>query len=278
MNSRSLKDRLRNVSKDKNVDFNTLLRLYIYDRFIERLSLSDYKDNFILKGGFYLSTLFGVENRKTMDIDTAVVGANFTEENITEMIKKIIAIDLEDNAIINFSNIAPIRNEDEYGGFRISLVVNIDNIREEFHIDLASGDPITPKAITYKYKSLIENKTIKVWAYNIETVIAEKIETILNRSILTSRMRDYYDIYLICSKDWENINKANLRKAVDKTFSKREFNKDIIKEFELIRNSENLKDKWNNYSKKFEYAKNIEFNDVLKQIEMIIDVLEEVSV
>lgn len=278
MNSRSLKDRLKNISKDKNVDFNTLLRLYIYDRFIERLSISEYKDNFILKGGFYLSTLFGIENRTTMDIDTAIVKAEFTEENITKMFKEIIAIKLNDNAIIKFVNISPIRNEDDYGGYRISLVVNIDNIREEFHFDLATGDPITPKAITHKYKSLIENKTIKVWAYNIETVLAEKIETILSRSILTSRMRDYYDVYLICSKDWKNVNKENLREAVEKTFVKRGFNKAIIKEFELIKNSDNLRKQWENYSIKFDYANKINFNEILKQIEMIIEVIEVVSV
>lgn len=274
MNSRSLKDKLKNVSQAKNVDFNTLLRLYMYDRFVERLSVSNYKDNFILKGGFYLSTLFGVENRKTMDIDTAVVKTEFTEENIVKIIKEIITIELLDNANITFNNIAPIRNEDEYGGYRISLTVNIENIREEFHIDLATGDPITPKAISYKYISLLENKIIKVWAYNIETVLAEKLETIFTRGETSGRLRDYYDIYLIFTKEWENINKENLRKAIDKTFKKRKFNKDIGLTLNVIKNSDELKARWLAYQNKNKYANNIDFDDILNCIEKIVEKLK----
>ena len=152
MNSMQLKDKLRNISKEKNVDFNTLLRLYMYDRFIERLAVSEYKDNFILKGGFYLSTLFGVENRTTMDIDTAFRNADFNEMTIVKMINEITSIELNDNAELNCLGIEPIRDDDEYGGFRVDIQVEINNIKEKFHIDIATGDPITPKEINYKYK------------------------------------------------------------------------------------------------------------------------------
>ena len=151
MNSMQIKSKLKNISKEKNIDFNTLLRLYMYDRFIERLSISKYKDNFILKGGFYLSTFFGIENRNTMDIDTAFKNADFTEENVVKMIKEIISIDISDNAKINFLGMEEIRDEDEYGGFRINLMVELYEIKEKFHIDIATGDPITPKEISYKY-------------------------------------------------------------------------------------------------------------------------------
>ncbi len=278
MNSMQLRDKLKNVSKEKNVDFNILLRLYMYDRFIERLSLSNYKDKFILKGGFYLSTLFGIENRSTMDIDTAIIKTNFTEDNIENMIKEIIDINLNDNAIITFSNISPIRNEDEYGGYRVDLTVNIENIKEKFHIDVATGDPITPRAITYKYKSLLENKEIKVWAYNIETVLAEKLETILSRSILNGRMRDYYDVYLIYIKEWDNVNKDNLRKAIKNTFAKREFEGQIFEILDLLKNDDNIKRSWNNYSRKMEYANDIDFNVILSYIKEIINVAELVEV
>ncbi len=132
MNSMQFKDKLRNMSKEKNVDFNTLLRLYMYDRFIERLSLSKYKDNFILKGGFYLSTLFGVENRTTMDIDTAFRNANFNEETIVKMMKKIVSIEIADNAKLTYLGIVPIRDDDKYGGFRVDIQVELENIGKGF--------------------------------------------------------------------------------------------------------------------------------------------------
>lgn len=223
MNSMQLKDKLRNISKEKNVDFNTLLRLYMYDRFLERLSKSKYRDNFILKGGFYLSTLFGVENRTTMDIDTAFRNANFNEETIVKMIKEIVSMEMDDNAKLSYLGISPIRDEDEYGGFRADIQIEIDNIKEKFHIDIVTGDPITPKEINYKYKPILDDRYVKLWAYNIETVLAEKIETILSRSELNGRMRDFYDVYLIYTKVWKNINIDNFRKAIDKTFAKREY-------------------------------------------------------
>ena len=133
MNSMQIKDRIKNIAKKRDVDFNTLLRLYMYDRFVERLAISEYKDNFILKGGFYLSTLFGLENRSTKDIDTAIRDVHFTQENIEKMIKSIISLDINDGAMIDFAEIKNIREEDEYGGFRIVLNVRIDNIRESFH-------------------------------------------------------------------------------------------------------------------------------------------------
>ena len=207
MNSMQLKDKLKNISNKKNVDFNVLLRLYMYDRFVERLSNSKYRDNFILKGGFYLSTLFGVENRTTMDIDATFRNANFSEVTIVKMIKEIASIKLDDEEKVSYLGIAPIRDEDKYGGFRVDIQVELDNIKEKFHIDIATGDPITPKEITYKYKPILGDKYINLWAYNIETVLAEKIETILNRVELNGRMRDYYDVYLIYTRDWKNINK-----------------------------------------------------------------------
>ena len=151
MNSMELKDKLKNISREKNVDFNTLLRLYMYDRFLERLSKSKYRDNFVLKGGFYLSTLFGIENRATMDIDTAFRNANFDEETIVKMIKEIVSIKIDDCAKLNYVSIASIREEEEYGGFRVTIEVIYETMKQSFHIDIATGDPITPKEIRYKY-------------------------------------------------------------------------------------------------------------------------------
>jgi len=273
MNSMQLKDKLRNISKEKNVDFNTLLRLYMYDRFIERLAVSKYKDNFILKGGFYLSTLFGVENRTTMDIDAAFKNANFDEETIISMIKEIISIDVNDNANLNYLGIEPIRDEDEYGGFRIVILVEFENIKEKFHLDIATGDPITPKEIKYNYKPILGADYVKLWAYNIETVLSEKLETILNRLELNGRMRDYYDVYLIYKKDWENINIEHFRKAIENTFSKREYTRDVYDDLNKIKTSVSLKRRWAIYKNKYDYAKDIAFEDILICLEEIISVV-----
>lgn len=273
MNSMQLKDKLKNISNEKKVDFNTLVRLYMYDRFIERLSVSKYKDNFILKGGFYLSTLFGVENRTTMDIDTAFKNANFNEETIVKMIKEIVSIEIDDNAKLSYLGISPIRDEDEYGGFRADIQIEIDNIKEKFHIDIATGDPITPKEINYKYKPILGDSYVILWAYNIETVLAEKIETILSRVELNGRMRDFYDIYLIYTKDWDNVNLEDFVKAIEKTFYKREYVGEPLLALDLIMDSTILKDRWKSYQKRYEYAKNIDFDEILICLEKIINVI-----
>lgn len=273
MNSMQLKDKLKNISKEKNVDFNTLLRIHMYDRFIERLAVSNYKDNFILKGGFYLSTLFGVENRTTMDIDTAFKNANFDEETIVKMIKEIVSIEIDDNVKLSYLGISPIRDQDEYGGFRIGILVEFENIKEKFHLDIATGDPITPKEIKYSYKPILGESYIKLWAYNIETVLSEKIETILNRLELNGRMRDYYDIYLIYKKDWKNINIEYFRKAIENTFSKREYTRDVYDDLNKIKTSISLKRRWDIYKNKYDYAKDIAFENILICLEEIISVL-----
>ncbi len=273
MNSMQLKDKLKNISKEKNVDFNTLLRLYMYDRFIERLSVSKYKDNFILKGGFYLSTLFGVENRTTMDIDTAFRNANFNEKTIVKMIKEIVSIEIDDNTKLSCLGISPIRDEDEYGGFRVDIQIEIDNIKEKFHIDIATGDPITPKEINYKYKPILGDNYVKLWAYNIETVLAEKVETILSRVELNGRMRDFYDVYLIYTKDWDNVNLEYFRNAIEKTFYKREYVGNPLLALDLIMGSNILRERWKNYQKRYEYASDIAFDEILICLEKLINVL-----
>ena len=160
---------------------------------------------------------------------------------------------IDDNTKITYLGIAPIRDEDEYGGFRVNIQVELDNIKEIFHIDIATGDPITPKEIVYRYLPLLEDRYINLWAYNIETLLAEKLETIFSRVELNGRMRDFYDVYLIYIKNWENINKAYYRKAVDKTFSKREYNGNLLETLDVIKNSKLLKKRWNIYQKKYEY-------------------------
>lgn len=276
--SQAVKDKLKNISREKNVDFNSVMRFYMCDRFVERLSKSKYKDNFILKGGFYLSKLFGLDNRSTMDIDTAIRKTKFTEENIVKMITEIINIDVDDNVKFVIEKTESIRDEDEYGGLRITINFMLENIRDSFHIDIATGDPIYPGPDDYKYKSLIENEVYKVWSYNLETVLSEKIETILSKLETSSRMKDYYDIYLIHKFKFNKINKTEFRRAVEKTFEKREFNGDLIANLNLLKDSKILRDKWTSYSRKNSYARNLEFDETIKCLEEFIDIIVPVAI
>ena len=250
----------------------------MYDRFVERLSRSKYKDNFILKGGFYLSKLFGLENRSTMDIDTAIRKTKFTEENIVKMITEIINIDVDDNVKFAIKKTELIRDEDEYGGLRITINFMLENIRDSFHIDIATEDPIYPGPNNYKYESLIGNEVYKVWSYNLETVLAEKIETILSKLETSSRMKDYYDIYLIHKFKFNKINKTEFRKATEKTFEKREFNEDLIVNLNVLKDSKILRDKWTSYSRKNSYARNLEFDETIKCLEEFIDIIVSIAI
>ena len=276
--AQAVKDKLRNISKEKNIDFNSVMRFYMYDRFVERLSKSKYKDNFILKGGFYLSKLFGLDNRSTMDIDTAIRKTKFTEENIIKIITEIINIDVDDNVKFGIEKTEPIRDEDEYGGLRITINFTLENMRDSFHIDIATGDPIHPGPDDYKYESLIGNEVYKIWSYNLETVLAEKIETILSKLEASSRMKDYYDIYLIHKFKFNKINKTKFRGAVEKTFEKREFNADLIVNLNVVKDSKILRDKWTSYSRKNSYARNLEFDETIKCLEEFIDIIVPVAV
>ena len=274
----AVKDKLRVIAKEKNMEFNSVMRFYMYDRFIDRLSKSKYKDNFILKGGFYLSTLFGIDNRSTMDIDTAITKAQFTDDNIIKMIEEIIKIDAGDNVVLSIEKKELIRNEDEYGGLRITLRFRLDEYNDSFHIDVATGDPIYPKPNNYGYKSLIRNEKYKIWAYSMETILAEKIETIFSKLETSSRMKDYYDIYLIYNNEFKTLNKDNFRKAVEKTFNKRNFEDDLEKCLDIVKNSERLHMYWNSYARKNKFIGDVSFEDTIKCLEFFIEILIPVRV
>lgn len=271
--AQSVKDKLKNISREKNVDFNSVMRFYMYDRFVERLSKSKYKDTFILKGGFYLSKLFGLDNRSTMDIDTAIRKTEFTEENLIVMINEIISIDVGDNIKFKIEKTELIREEDEYGGLRITINFMLENIKDKFHIDLATGDPIYPRPDNYKYESLIGDEIYKVWSYNLETILAEKIETILSKLETSSRMKDYYDIYLIYKFKFDTINKEKFRGSVEKTFKKRKFDADLMTNLSIVKESKVLRERWLSYSRKNSYARDVEFEETLECLEKLIDIL-----
>ena len=209
-----------------------------------------------------------------MDIDTAIRYIEFKEENLVKMISEILNIDISDNVKFKIEKTEPIRDEDEYGGLRITISFNLENIRDKFHIDLATGDPIYPKAINYKYEALIENKSYSVWSYNIETLLAEKMETILSKLETSSRMKDYYDIYLIHKFSFNKINKDILKGAVKRTFKKRNFKANIINNFTIIEESKILRENWLSYTRKNKYAKDIKFEEIIRCLRDFIELID----
>lgn len=274
----ALKEELKKIAKEKDVDFNIVMRFYMYERFIERLSKSKYKDNLILKGGFFLSNLFGMESRSTMDIDAVIRNIKFNHEKTRVMIQEILNINIPDNVKFTIDKIQEIRDRDEYGGLRITINFKLENIKDKFHIDITTGDPIYPGPIDYSYESLIDNKVYKVLSYNLETVLAEKIETILSKLEANSRMKDYYDIYLIYKLGSDKISEFKLREAAKRTFKKREFKYDIIVNLNIIKDSSVLKRSWKSYARKNKYAKNILFEETIVYLEKFIEVLIAVKV
>ncbi len=271
-NVQSLKDRANNFAKENNITVQQVLQNYMFERFLERLSFSEYKEKLIIKGGLLLSSIIGINLRSTMDIDADIVGINFKQEEIKKLIINIININLNDNVQIKLERIEEIKEESEYGGYRVKLIGNIENLKIMFHIDISTGDIITPKAIEYKYKKLLENDYIEIYTYNQETVIAEKFQTILARKIANSRMKDYYDLYFFVNFKWQEINKEILKQAIKATFEQRNSEEDLKKKENIVNSIEkdrSLIQLWKDYQLKHQYAQSIEYDDVIKAIRFI---------
>jgi len=267
-NAKSLMDKSRNLAQKCNITTNEVLQNYMFERILERLSISKYKNNFILKGGLLLSSIMGIDIRTTMDMDTCIKGITLTDDELYQVLNEILSIDVGDNVKFEIKNSKPIREEDDYGGLRYNIVALFDNIRVNLSIDIATGDLITPKEIEYTYKMMFEERNLKLMTYNIETIIAEKFQTIISRSILNSRMKDYYDLYYLLKN--KEFSYKNLKEAINKTFSKRDTEiKNIDNVISEIEKSDFVKDLWSNYAKKHIYAENIKFKDIINVIKVI---------
>jgi hypothetical protein len=218
----------------------------------------------------------GINMRTTMDIDANITGMNFEKDEINEMIDDILSIKIDDNVIFEVEKNVPIKEDNEYGGYRFKLIAKLSNLKIPFSIDISTGDLITPRAVEYKYKTILENNQISLYTYNYETIIAEKFETVLKRNISNSRMKDYYDLYYFVTYKWNDIDKATLEVAVDTTFKHRKSKKYLDKYKEIILNLSNdinLLERWNKYRKEHTYAKEVEFEDTIKAIEKIHKIL-----
>ncbi|MBS7391068.1 MAG: nucleotidyl transferase AbiEii/AbiGii toxin family protein [Fibrobacter sp.] len=274
INKNSLQARINNLSKELNVHVNVLLISFFFDAFISRLAKSIYADKFVFKGGFYLATLLGVKNRYTADIDFLLRKESMDENRLREIFSDIIATNADDSITFEIADISPIRDEDAYGGFSILLTGHLENVRQSFHVDVATGDPITPTDIEYSYQSLISNETIAFRAYNLETVVAEKLQTILSRGMLNSRCKDYYDIYIINQLQRKNISIPDLKKAFVTTcqYRKTPFEKEeSLLILEEISRSNILQTRWNNYARKASFAKDITFEATVESCKEILD-------
>ena len=214
--------------------------------------------------------------RTTMDIDANITGMNFEKSEIEEMINKIIYIKLDDSVIFEIDKNMPIKEDNEYGGYRFKLIAKLSNLRIPFSIDISTEDLITPRAIEYNYKTILENENISLYTYNYETIVAEKLETILKRNIANSRMKDYYDLYYFATYKWNDIDIGTLKKAIDTTFKHRNSQEYLEKFKTIISNileDESLISRWDKYKKEHEYAKDIKFEDTIRTIEKIYNIL-----
>ena len=268
-NAKSLMDKSKNLAKKNNISVNEVLQNYMFERILERLSISKYKHNFILKGGLLLSSIMGIDTRTTMDMDTCIRGIKLSNEQLYLVLKEILDINLEDGVKFKIKNSEPIKQDDEYNGLRYNILAIFDNLKINLSIDIATGDLITPSEIEYNYKMLFENRYLKIMTYNIESIIAEKFQTVISRGVLNSRMKDYYDLYYLTT--YKEFSNNMLKSSIIKTFDKRKTsisNIDII--IKNIKNEDFIKDLWNNYSKNYKYANDVKFEDVICAIEKII--------
>ena len=242
--------------------------------------MSIYKDKFIIKGGLLLSSIFGVNLRSTMDLDTTIKGLLLNRETITKVINEIINIDVEDNVKFEIENIKYIREEKLYSGFEVNLKAEFDGLKTNLMIDITTGDVITYKEVEFKYNTLFDNETINIMTYNYETIVAEKFESIISRNIDNTRMKDYYDLYMFVNLKWNYINKDTLRKAIINTAKARgslDYIDEANKYIELISDDSRLKSLWNSYQNNYEYAKGIKFVETINAIKIISEIIVPVN-
>ena len=265
--SKQLKDLIRNLSKEVGIEAHVLIRKYMMERFLERVSSSKYNGSFILKGGMLVAAFVGVEARATMDIDTTIKGIPVTIVDMERTITEISNIDLDDNVKFRIKKVSEIIDEAEYSGIRFSMDAVLDGAVIPLKIDISTGDVITPREIAYSYKLMFEDRTIPIMTYPIETVLAEKLETVISRSITNTRMRDFYDIHILLKS--QNINADILALALERTAKKRgnfsllENAESVLK---IVKSDEDMKRLWNIYQKKFKYAGEYTWDEVIHSV------------
>ena len=277
MTSEKLKGKIKSFSEKNNLKAQEVLQMYFFERFLIRLEKSRYKANFIIKGGFLISSIIGIQNRTTMDIDTTIKGLPVKEEIIKEIILEILNIEVNDEIEFVLGKIENIREISEYENYRLHLTANFEKIKNPLKIDITTGDVIIPSEIEYSYETIFKEK-LNILAYSLETLIAEKYETIIKRNITTTRLRDFYDIYMIFKLKNDKINVNNLKQAIWETAKNRNSTEEILESKEIledIKNDEYLNKQWNIYKNENKYVDNIQFSEILELLNKIADIVQE---
>jgi predicted nucleotidyltransferase component of viral defense system len=268
-NSRQLKDLIRNMAKEKGINAQILLRNYMLERLLERISLSEFKDHFVLKGGMLIAAVVGIDLRSTIDMDATIKSYPLSLDTVQDIFHSILSVPIDDGVSIVLKDAITIRDEADYTGVRVSLEARMDNTRIPLKVDITAGDVIMPKEMVYTFDLLLENRSIDILAYNIETIIAEKLETILSRSIANSRMRDFYDLHILLKLRGQAIDANTLTQAVQATAKRRgtaALLSDAAAILEDIFTDESLSKSWEKYRREYSYAEDISWDNVKQSV------------
>lgn len=268
-NAMQLKAIMKNMAQEKKISAQLVMQNYMLERLLERISLSKYQSNFILKGGFLIAAMVGLDTRATMDMDATIKGYPVNKDSITEMFNEICRIELPDDVTFDLRSIGVIREGNEYTGYRVALTANYPPMAVPLKLDITTGDKITPREITYDFKLMLEDRFISVLAYNLETVLAEKLETVISRGDQSTRPRDYYDIYILSTLQRANISIPLLASALRNT-AENQRSLELLKRYDnilsVVADSPIMQKRWEDYQKEFDYAREIDFDAVCDTI------------
>ena len=270
-------EKSKKLAEDSGLTQLELYQRFMFERILERISVSKYNENFILKGGLLLSAMLGINSRSTRDMDISIKGIDVSQDKMLKILNEILSIDINDKVKFEVVNITDIRADDEYGGNKYHLVGKLENLKVALEIDISTGDEITPKELNFEYTSIFDNKKIYIGTYNIETILSEKVETILRRGKYNTRMKDYYDVYFFLTKLKNEINLEIFKQALNNTLRNRDsfdYYNDYKQILNSLTNDERINNYWNTYKKKNKYAENNEFKEI---IEVLIEFLDSIN-
>lgn len=275
MNKAKLTALCHKISKQTGLTFNSVMTYYFLEIILKKLSQSYYADHYIFKGGFLLSNVIGVESRSTVDIDFLFHKQTLSEENVQQQLEEILT-ESKDDIQFSIQSISSIKESDNYGGYRATILCQLENIKQIIHLDIATGDIVTPHPVTYAYKAIFNDESFSIIAYTIETILAEKLQTIYSRNFLNSRSKDFYDVYILSKLKKNDIDFRQLNVACQRTFSYRETELDyneIVQLMEFFKTDPIQQQQWQNYSNKYSYTKGISFSEILDEIVNLVSVI-----
>jgi len=272
MNDTSLKAKIRNIAREKKLPAQLVLQNYLFERFLYRISKTEYRDSFVIKGGTLISSIIGLTKRTTLDLDTTLQNLPLTPESIQTAVEQICAVDVEDGFVFSYKRMEPIRDDDQYGGYRVSFMARFGKIDAPMSMDVSTGDIMTPGAEQREFLPMFTDEAFSLWTYNIETILGEKAETILSRNIYTTRPRDFYDVYaLVHSQTYDRLLFEKALAATAEHRGSREDIRDIKGLLAVIAADPGLQKLWDNYRRQFSYAAGIEYEQIIATLEELLD-------